>query len=85
MRRQIGDGFQYHMGARQALTRAGPRQDPDGEPGTGRAAGLDVVRIVTYPRDLGRFKACHIREGKHDIGQYDWNQYMNFADRHLTK
>ncbi|MGE4568673.1 MAG: acetylxylan esterase [Bacteroidales bacterium] len=27
----------------------------------------------------------HIREGKHDITLYDWQQYMNFADKYLSK
>ncbi len=27
--------------------------------------------------------AYHIRTGKHDVTDFDWTQYLNFADKHM--
>ena len=41
----------------------------------------DVMPKVDEPlqTDVG----YHIRSGKHDVTEFDWTQYVNFADRHL--
>jgi len=46
--------------------------------------GLPVKEMpaVSHPIQTG-FIAYHIRPGKHDITPYDWEQYLNFADKHF--
>ena len=35
---------------------------------------------IDYP--VGDSIAYHIRTGKHDVTDYDWEQYLKFAKRH---
>ena len=45
------------------------------------AIGEEVMPGVNQP--LHRDVAYHIRTGKHDLTSYDWQNYLDFADRHL--
>ncbi len=45
--------------------------------------GLDVADMPPVNRPVGDWIGYHIRTGKHDVTDYDWEQYLNFADRHL--
>jgi hypothetical protein len=40
---------------------------------------------VTGQQPVGDFIGYHIRTGKHDVTDFDWAQYLNFADRHFNK
>lgn len=48
-------------------------------------AGLGVDEPPALDHPVGDFIGYHNRTGKHDITLYDWEQYMNFADRHFGK
>jgi hypothetical protein len=47
--------------------------------------GLGVADQPKPDQSVGDFIGYHLRTGKHDISDFDWEQYLNFADRHLGK
>jgi hypothetical protein len=48
-----------------------------GEPGL----GVDDMPAVATP--VGDWIGFHNRKGSHGIDEYDWEQFLNFADRHF--
>ena len=69
--------------------------DPKGEFLAGKHAepvyklfGLDGLGVADMPEvdhPVGDTIGYHIRTGKHDVTAYDWEQYLNFADRHFKR
>jgi hypothetical protein len=47
--------------------------------------GLGVADMPPVETPVGDFIGYHNRTGEHGQNQYDWDQYLNFADRHLKK
>ena len=45
--------------------------------------GLPTDEMPKVGKPVVGTMAYHIRPGKHDITLYDWQQYLDFADRHL--
>jgi hypothetical protein len=46
-------------------------------------AGLGVDTQPVADKPVGEFIGYHLRTGEHDTTAYDWEQYLNFADRHF--
>jgi hypothetical protein len=46
-----------------------------------KGLGTDTMPAANQP--VGETIGYHLRKGEHDILLYDWEQYMNFADRHF--
>lgn len=46
-------------------------------------AGLGVDEQPAPQESVGKFIGYHLRAGKHDLTEYDWEQFLNFADQHF--
>jgi len=47
--------------------------------------GLPVEKMPAVSQPAMGTIAYHIRPGKHDVTNYDWDRYLDFADMHLKK
>ncbi len=47
--------------------------------------GLAVSEMPAVQQPVQSTIGYHIRSGKHDVTAYDWEQYLNFADRHFKR
>ena len=45
--------------------------------------GLPADEMPQVSRPVMGMIAYHIRPGKHDVTDYDWKRYMDFADKHF--
>jgi hypothetical protein len=46
--------------------------------------GLGVADMPKVEVPVGKTIGYHVRHGKHGVTAYDWEQYLSFADRHLS-
>jgi len=47
------------------------------------AGGLPADDMPEVNHPVSDIIGYHIRSGKHDVTDFDWEQYLNFADKHL--
>ena len=47
--------------------------------------GLGVADLPAPDRPVGGAIGYHLRTGAHALTAYDWEQYLDFADRHLRR
>jgi hypothetical protein len=47
--------------------------------------GIDVDSMPPLNHPIGDYVRYHIRDGKHDVTLYDWQQYLQFADGKLKQ
>ena len=45
--------------------------------------GLGYEQMPALNQPVGKTIGYHIRTGEHDVTEYDWEQYLSFADRHF--
>jgi hypothetical protein len=49
------------------------------------AGGLPSEDLPAVDHPVADGLGYHVRTGKHDVTDYDWEQYLNFADRHFRR
>ncbi len=49
------------------------------------ADGLGADAMPAVDKPVMNTIGYHIRAGKHDVTEYDWQQYLDFADKHFGK
>jgi len=49
------------------------------------ANGLNADAMPAVDQPVGGTIGYHIRTGKHDVKRYDWERYLDFADKHLRR
>lgn len=47
--------------------------------------GVGVSEMPPADRPVGDYVGYHLRTGEHDVTEYDWDQYLTFADRHFGR
>jgi hypothetical protein len=47
--------------------------------------GLPAGEMPEVDEPVAGTIGYHVRSGRHDVTEYDWQQYLDFADRHLKK
>jgi hypothetical protein len=72
---------------------ADPFSDPEGEFLAAKAIspvyalygvkGITDAAMPALEHPIGDTVAYHVQDGGHDVTAYDWEQYLNFADRQL--
>lgn len=47
--------------------------------------GIDTDQMPGVHQPVGDAVGYHVRAGKHDVTDYDWEQWIRFADRHFGR
>jgi hypothetical protein len=47
--------------------------------------GVGIKEMPAVNKPEGETIRYHVRTGKHDMTLYDWQQYLDFADKHFKK